>query len=136
MKMNKYFKEFLHRGLMFAGFGPVIYGIVAILAPNAIVDGKTVFVAILSTYLLAFIHAGVSVFNSIEHWPLAKSLFFHLFTLYLSYLVCYLVNSWIPFDVMNVVWFTVIFAAIYAVVWTIVVLSIKATSKSLNKKLK
>ena len=26
--MNKYLKEFLHRGLMFGGFGPIILGIV------------------------------------------------------------------------------------------------------------
>ena len=26
--MNKYLKSFLHRGLIFAGFGPVITGIV------------------------------------------------------------------------------------------------------------
>ena len=121
---------------MFAGFGPIIYGIIALIVPSVMVDSKTVFVAIISTYLLAFMHAGASVFNSIEHWPMAKSLFFHLFTLYVSYLACYLVNSWIPFDIMNVVWFTLIFAVIYAVVWIIVVLSIKATSKSLNKKLK
>ena len=134
--MNKYLKEFMHRGLMFAGFGPIVYGIVAMFSPQAMADGKTIFIAIVSTYLLAFMHAGASVFNSIEHWPMAKSLFFHLFTLYVSYLACYLVNSWIPFDVMNVVWFTVIFVVIYAVIYTIVILSIKATSKSLNKNLK
>lgn len=134
--MNKYFKEFMHRGLMFAGFGPIIYGIVALINPQAMVDGKTVFVAILSTYLLAFMHAGASVFNSIQNWPLVKSLFFHLLTLYVSYLTCYLVNSWLPFDIMNVVWFTVIFAVIYAVVWVTVVISVKVASKKMNEHLK
>ena len=40
------------------------------------------------------------------------------------------------FDIMNVVWFTVIFAAIYAVVWITVVVSIKMVSTKLNKNLK
>ena len=120
---------------MFAGFGPIIYGIIALTTPSAMSDGKTVLVAIVSTYLLAFMQAGASVFNRIESWPLAKSLFCHLATLYVSYLACYLVNSWLPFDVMNIVWFTLIFAVIYAVVWLAVYVSIKVTSKKLNSRL-
>ena len=26
--MNKYVREFLHRGLMFGGFGPIVFGII------------------------------------------------------------------------------------------------------------
>ena len=133
--MKKYVKEFFHIGFMFAGLGPIIYGTIALTTPSAVSDGKTVFVAIVSTYLLAFLQAGTSVFNRIENWPLAKSLFFHLATLYVAYLTCYVVNSWLPFDVMNIVWFTLIFLVIYAVVWLTVYFSIKATSKKLNKKL-
>ena len=134
--MKKYVKEFFHIGTMFAGLGPIIYGIIALTTPNAVNDGKTVFIAIVSTYLLAFIQAGSSVFNRIEGWSLPKGLFFHLTTLYVVYITCYLVNSWLPFDVMNIVWFTVIFLVIYAVVWLTVYFSIKATSKKLNKNLK
>ena len=134
--MKKYVKEFFHIGAMFAGLGPIIYGIIALTTPSSVSDGKTVFIAIVSTYILAFLHAGASVFNRIEHWPLTKSAFFHMLTLYVSYLGCYLVNSWLAFDIMNVIWFTVIFAAIYAVVWIAVVVSIKTVSKKLNKNLK
>lgn len=134
--MKKYVKEFFHIGFMFAGLGPIIYGIIALTTPSAISDGKTVFIAIISTYLLAFIQAGASVFNRIESWPLAKSLFFHLATLYVAYLTCYIANSWLPFDIMNIVWFTLIFLGVYAVVWLTVYFSIKATSKKLNKNLK
>ena len=134
--MKKYVKEFFHIGAMFAGLGPIIYGIIALTTPSSVSDGKTVFIAIVSTYILAFLHAGASVFNRIEHWPLTKSAFFHMLTLYVSYLGCYLVNSWLAFDIMNVIWFTVIFVAIYAVVWIAVVVSIKTVSKKLNKNLK
>ena len=129
--MKKYVKEFFHIGFMFAGLGPIIYGIIALTTPSAVSDGKTVFVAIVSTYLLAFIQAGASVFNRIENWPLAKSLFFHLATLYVAYLTCYIVNSWLPFDIMNIVWFTLIFLVVYAVVWMTVYFSIKAVESGI-----
>ena len=136
MKMNKYVKEFLHRGLMFSGFGPVIYGIIALFEPAAIKDGKTVLVAIVSTYILAFLQAGVSVYNMVESWSLIKIAFLRLAALYVIYLSCYLLNSWLPFDVMNIVWFSVIFVLIYVCVWFIVYFSVRKTSKTLNKNLK
>ncbi len=138
--MNKYFKEFLHRGLIFGGFGPIVAGIVFAILGVAIDDfslsGGQVLMAIASTYLLAFIHAGVSVFNQIEHWPMAKSLLFHFLSLYLAYSLCYIANSWIPFEPMVLVIFTAIFAVTYFIVWFTVYFAIKATEKRLNKKLK
>ena len=87
---------------MFGGFGPIIAGIVFFILgctiPNFSLTGQQVFLAIVSIYLLAFIHAGVSVFNQIEHWPLAKSTLCHFACLYVAYSICYLVNNWIPFD--------------------------------------
>ena len=134
--MKKYVKEFFHIGAMFAGFGPIIYAIIALTTPNAVSDGKTVFIAIVSTYLLAFIQAGSSVFNRIEGWSLPKGLFFHLTTLYVVYITCYLVNSWLPFDASVIVKFTISFAALYFIIWGIVYALVKHESKKLNKKLK
>lgn len=137
--MNKYLKEFLHRGLMFGGFGPIIAGIIYLILNNTLegftLNGIEVFTAIISTYLLAFVHAGASVFNQIEHWPLAKSLLFHFVALYLSYSVCYLINSWIPFESTVLLIFTVIFAVVYFVIWGIIYFSIKSASKQMNRKL-
>ena len=137
--MTKYVKEFFHRGLMFAGFGPVILGIIyAILERTAVdfyVSGTQVCLGICSIYLLAFVHAGASVFNQIEEWPLAKSVLCHFLTLYVAYSVCYLVNTWIPFEPMVLLIFTAVFVVGYFVVWTVVVLTIKLTSKKLNSKL-
>lgn len=137
--MNKYFKEFLHRGLVFAGFGPVVVAIVYLILSKTLNDfslgGTEVFTAIVSTYLLAFVHAGASVFNQIEKWPIAKSLLVHFSTLYAAYVFCYLINSWIPFAwaVMGI--FTAGFIVLYFVIWFTVLISIKATEKRLNKKL-
>lgn len=136
MKMNKYVKEFLHRGLMFSGLGCIIAAIIISSEPGLMHDGKSVLTAIVSTYFLAFIHAGTSVFHSVESWSAVKSAFFQLLTLYVSYLACYLVNSWLNFDMAVVGIFTLVFVVVYAAVWLTVYFSVKATSKKLNKNLK
>lgn len=138
--MNKYVKEFLHRGLMFGGFGPIIFGIIVFIVSktteNFILEAGEVFIGIVSIYLLAFVHAGASVFNQIEHWSIGKSLLCHLSTLYVAYCLCYVANTWIPFEPKILLIFTAIFMVIYFVVWGIVYFSIKATSKKFNAKLK
>lgn len=137
--MNKHLKSFLQRGLAFAGFGPIIAGIVFLILGNTITDfsltGYQVFMAIISTYILAFVQAGASVFNQIEEWPLTKSLLCHFVSLYAVYISCYLINTWIPFEPMAVLIFTAIFVVGYLAIWLIVYLSVKATTKKLNSKL-
>ncbi len=138
--MNKYVKEFLLRGLMFSGFGPIIFGIIIFIVSKTtdsfILEAGEVLIGIVSTYLLAFVHAGASVFNQIEHWGIGKSLLCHLSTLYVAYSICYVINTWIPFEPKMLLLFTVIFMVIYFVVWGIVYFTIKATSKKFNAKLK
>ncbi len=137
--MNKYVKEFLHRGMAFGGFGPIIVGIIYLILSYTLdgfsLSGLEVFTAIVSTYLLAFIQAGASVFNQIEDWPLAKSLLCHFATLYVAYVGCYLLNAWIPFDVTVLLIFTAIFVVAYFVIWITVYLAVRATSKKMNQKL-
>ena len=137
--MNKYLKEFFRRGLMFGGFGPlvagIIYFVVSKISPSFFLNGTEVFGAILSTYILAFLQAGASVFNQIENWSLMKSLLCHFSTLFVAYTSCYLLNSWIPFDYRVILIFIGIFVAVYFTIWSIVYFSIKATSRKLNMKL-
>lgn len=139
MIMNKYIKSFLHRGLVFSGFGPIVAGIVYFCMSLSLNElsftGGQMLLAIISTYLLAFVHAGVSVFNQIDEWPLAKSIFWHFASLYVAYVLCYIVNTWIPFEWVAVAIFTAVFVVTYFVVWLVVFLSIKSTEKRLNKKL-
>lgn len=137
--MNKYLKEYLKRGMAFGGFGPIIAGTVYLILSFCIdgftLSGADVFVAIVSTYLLAFVQAGASVFNQIEGWSITKSLLCHLGSIYVAYVGCYLINSWIPFEPMVVVIFTAIFIVTYFIIWIAVYLSIKAVSKKLNKRI-
>ena len=132
-------KDFFLRGLVFGGFGPVILGIVYLVLHFALEDftltGDEVFIAILSIYLLAFVHAGASVFNQIESWPVAKSVLCHFGLLYVSYALCYVINSWIPFEPVVLGIFTAVFAAVYGLVWLIVYTCIRATVKRLNRSL-
>ena len=137
--MNKYLKEFLRRGLIFSGFGPIVLGVVYLIVSKNIVDftltATEVFTAIVSIYCLAFLQAGASVFNVIEHWPLLKLITCHFATIYVAYITCYIVNSWIPFALKNLIWFTVIFVVIYAIIWLTVYLCTKGVAKKLNDKI-
>lgn len=134
--MNIYLKRFLQRGIAFGGFGPIIAGIVyffiSLSIPDFSLNGREVFLGIISTYILAFIQAGVSVFNQIEHWPLTKSLLCHMGSIYLAYMLCYLVNYWIPFEPLVILIFTLVFVIAYLIIWLIVFLIIRTTSKKLN----
>ena len=137
--MNTYVKQYLHRGLIFGGFGPIITGIVffvlSLTLDSFSLTGTQVFFAVISTYLLAFIQAGSSVFNQIEHWSIGKSFFFHFLSIYLAYSTCYIVNSWIPFEPMVLLIFTAVFAAVYFTIWLTVYFIARATGKKLNSKL-
>lgn len=137
--MNKYVAEFFKRGAAFGGFGPIIAGIVYAVLSVSIEDfslsGTEVCMAIVSTYILAFLQAGASVFNQIEEWPVPKSMLFHFLTIYVAYVGCYLVNSWIPLMWDVVLIFTAIFVVTYFVIWFAVYFSLRATSKKFNAKL-
>ncbi len=137
--MNNYLKEYLKRGLMFGGFGPIVAGLVLLIIDLSGVtislNGKDVLLAIVSTYILAFVQAGSTVFNQIEHWSLLKSLFFHFISIYLAYSGCYILNSWIPFEPIVLLIFTALFVVTYFIIWITVYLIVKSASKKLNKKI-
>lgn len=137
--MNRYVKEFFHRGLIFGGFGPIVFGIIyAIQSETAVaftLNGVQLLAGIVSTYLIAFVQAGATVFNQIEHWPVMKGLLCHFSLIYITYSGCYILNSWIPFDIAVIGIFTAIFVAVYIAIWVIVYFATKGTSRKLNSKL-
>ena len=136
--MNRYLKEFLHRGLMFGGFGPIILGIIYEILEKTLtefsLDGVQLLIAIVSVYLLAFVQAGASVFNQMEEWSIPKAMLYHFSVLYLAYVICYLVNNWIPFHWNVLLIFTAIFVTAYLVIWAVVFISVKLVSRKLNAK--
>jgi hypothetical protein len=137
--MNKYVKSYLLRGLIFGGFGPIVTGIILWLIQlsgvEVILSGGELLLTIVSTYLLAFIHAGSSIFHQIERWPLAKSMICQLSSLYDAYTSCYLVNQWLPFDWKVLAVFTGFFVVGYLAIWLSIFFIIRSTSKRLNKRI-
>ena len=134
-----YVKQFLFRGMLFGGFGPIVAGIVYCIIHYSVgkstLSGVDLFVIVLSTYFLAFIHAGASVFPQIEHWSTARSLLTQLLTLYVAYTACYLVNAWIPFDLRFFLGYTAAFVVLFLAIWLTVMIVLKLTSKKINRKL-
>lgn len=137
--MNKYVKQFFMRGLIFGGFGPIVLGIIFFCIEKSGValglDGGDILIAIISTYAIAFVQAGASVFNQIEHWPLAKSLGLHFSALFAVYSLTYVINSWIPFEPLALLFFCLVFIVIYFAVWLTVYFSTKAYTKKMNAKI-
>lgn len=137
--MNTYLKKYLYRGLVFGGFGPIIAGIVNLCLDLSLkgvsITGLGFFSAVTSTYILAFICAGSSVFYQIEEWSLAKSLTFHLLSYYFAYVFCYLINVWIPFDVKFILIFTAVFIVVYFIIWAAMYASVRLTGRKMSNRL-
>ena len=137
--MNKNVKEYLKRGLIFGGFGPIVASIViAIISITQAVDleGGQILVAVISTYILAFVQAGSTVFNQIENWPPIKSALLQGGSIYVVYIATYLVNSWIPLKWEVILIFTAVFIAAFAIIWLLIYFITKKTTAKLNKALK
>ncbi len=136
---KQYVKAFLHRGMLFAGFGPVIVGIVYLIegltAGDTSITTTNLFVLITTSYLLAFLVAGCSVFYQIENWGLVKATFFHMVSLYVTYLSCYVLNNWITADWTTVGIFSIIFLVGYLIIWGCIQISVRTTAKKFNKKI-
>ena len=136
--MKKFIKDFCKRGLMFAWGGPFITVIVwlCIHATGKLetLTVKEVALGIITTTILAFIAAGISVIHQTENVPRAFAALIQAAVLYVDYLGFYLLNGWIPLER---VWiFTVVFVAVFAIIWGIIYLSVKAKVDKMNRALR
>ena len=138
--MKKFVLEFLRRGFVAAGIGPIVLAIVyMILQQTAAVETLSVnqvCIGIFSITALAFIAGGMNAIYQIERLPLMVAILIHGGILYISYLVTYLLNDWLDFGVMPIVVFTAIFVVGYIVIWAIIYSIIKRNTAKLNKMLK
>ena len=137
--MKSFFKTFVHRGLLFAGFGPLIAGIVYLVLDlsgvNYDLTGKEVFMGIFTTFIIAYIHAGSSAFNDIEKWGKAKAMLCQLACIYVIYLAGYLINNWIPFNYKVILIFTICIVVGYLIIWFSIYFAVRRYSNKLNEKL-
>lgn len=128
--------EFVKRGMMFGGFGPVIIAIIYLIAAQGHeFNALDYFTATVSGYVLAFFVAGCSVFYQIESWGLSKASLLHILCLYIAYLGCYLLNGWIEASWTVIGIFTGVFLLGYLIIWAAVLISVKATARRLNDKI-
>ena len=138
--MKKFLLDFLRRGLVACGLGPVVLAFLyLILQHQAAVEILTVnqvCVGIFSLTALAFIAGGMNAIYQIEQLPLMVAILIHGGILYISYLGTYLLNGWLEWGVAPVLVFTGIFILGYFVIWAIIYTIIKKRTASLNEKLK
>ena len=134
--MKKHVSEFIRRGLIACGVGPVVLAIVyLILNKHAAVDMLTVgevVTGIFSLTALAFIAGGMNAIYQIETLPLMVAILIHGGVLYVSYLGTYLVNGWLELSALPLMVFTAIFIAGYFIIWAVIYLINKKRTKRLN----
>ena len=138
--MKKHIAEFCRRGLLSCWGGPVILAIIyIILHSTGVAETVSTFdaaKAIITIMLLAFIAAGITVVYTIEKLPLFSAILIHGVTLYLDYLIIYLVNNWLSNGAGPLIIFTAAFFGGYAVIWLIIFLITRSSAARLNRSLR
>lgn len=138
--MKKFVLEFLRRGFIASGIGPIVLAIVyLILKQSAAIDTLTVnqvCVGIFSLTALAFIAGGMNAIYQVERLPLMTAILIHGGVLYIGYLGTYLLNDWLDFGVIPVIVFSAIFVVGYIVIWAIIYSIIRRNTAKLNEMLK
>ena len=138
--MKKFVLEFLRRGVIASGIGPIVLAIVyLILKQSAAIDALTVnqvCVGIFSLSALAFIAGGMNAIYQVERLPLMTAILIHGGVLYIGYLGTYLLNDWLVFGVIPIIVFTAIFVVGYIVIWIIIYSIIRRNTVKLNEMLK
>ena len=138
--MKKFWKEFFLRGLICASSGPIvlaiIYGILGATGTVEYFSPNEVCMGILTITLLAFVAAGITAIYQMEQLPLPMMILIHGGTLYIAYIVTYLLNGWLLGQLMPILVFTGIFVTGYAVIWLIIYCVTKRKTEKMNKLLK
>ena len=138
--MKKFVLEFVCRGFIATGLGPIVLAIVyLILKQSAAIDTLTVnqvCIGIFSLSVLAFIAGGMNAIYQVERMPLMTAILIHGGVLYIGYLGTYLLNDWLDFGIIPIIVFTAIFVVGYIVIWAIIYSIIKRNTAKLNEMLK
>ena len=137
--MKNALKEFMLRGLLCMGFGPIVYGVIVLIihltSNNIMYSGIEIFKSIISLSLMVFLIAGSSVIWKLEKLGIAAQIVMHGVILYLAYLITYLFNNWLPKDENAILIFTIVFILGYLLIWLCIYLIEKFKTKKLNQKL-
>ena len=127
--MKKFVIEFLKRGALFGGLGPIILAIVYIfLLIGGVVETVAVskiIIEIFSSAIMAFIAAGISAVYTVERlaYPIAGLI--QGSVLLIDYLAVYLMNGWLKPDLTVIIIFIAIFIVGFCAIWLIIYLCVK-----------
>ena len=137
--MKKIVLEFIRRGMMACGIGPMVLVVLYfILQQNGSIEVlmvNEVCIGIVSLSALAFIAGGMNAIYQVERLPLMVAVLIHGVVLYVSYLVTYLLNDWLEWGKIPVLVFSGIFVVGYLVIWAIIYSIMKRNTKKMNELL-
>ena len=132
--------EFIRRGLVACGFGPIILAILYLILQHLgeieTLTVNQVCLGIFSLSALAFIAGGMNVVYQMERLPLMVAILLHGGVLYVSYLITYLLNDWLERGATPILLFSGIFAIGYLLIWIIIYSTTKRDTEKVNEILK
>ena len=138
--MRKNILEFIRRGLIACGFGPMILAVLYLILQNQAgletLTVNQVCTGIFSISALAFIAGGMNVVYQIEQLPLMWAILLHGCVLYFSYLGTYLVNDWLEWGKAPILVFTGIFVLGYLAVWAVIYSLTRRNTERINMALR
>ena len=138
--MKKYIMDFLRRGSVAMGLGPIILAFLyLILHRQGLLDSLSVnevCLGIFSLSALAFMAGGMNFLYQIERLPLMLAILIHGIVLYVGYLATYLLNGWLDRDTVHILVFSGIFLLGYLAIWAIIYSIIRRNTSKVNAQLK
>ena len=138
--MKNFIVEFLRRGLVACGIGPIVLVIVYLTLQQTagveMLSVNQVCIGITSVTALAFIAGGLKALYQLERLPLMVAILIHGSVLYISYLITYLLNDWLDLGVVPIIVFSAVFVVGYVLIWAIIYSITKRNTAKLNRMLK
>ncbi len=138
--MKKNIFEFIRRGFIACGFGPLVLAVVYLaLQENGVTEMLSVndvCLGIFSLSALAFIAGGMNVVYQIERLPIMLAILIHGGVLYICYLITYLLNGWLETGATPILVFSGIFMAGFIAIWLFIYSVTRKNAEKINDKLK
>ena len=122
--MKGFISNFVLRGLIACGFGPLVLGMIYLtLNHHGVVDTVSVTemcMGILSIFVLAFVCGGMTAIYQVEKLHIITAILLHGGVLYAVYLATYLINNWLEEGLIPLLVFSGIFVVGYVIIWAII----------------
>lgn len=138
--MKKHILDFLRRGLVACGFGPLVLAVFYLILQRQAGIGtltvNQVCLGIFSLSALAFVAGGMNFIYQIEQLPLMLAILIHGSVLYASYLATYLLNGWLEWGATPIGVFSGIFVLGYLAIWAVIYAIIRRNTAKINEILK